>query len=56
MRIVADGTIENGDRFRIDGWPEAFPLSGSDLPDGHTRIRASVRFKGGEPQLTLRNQ
>lgn len=30
MILVADGTVESG-RFRIEGWPVAFPVAG-DLP------------------------
>jgi hypothetical protein len=46
MIVVADGTVEDG-RFRIDGWPETFPLTES-LPAGRVRLRASVRMDGGE--------
>ena len=57
MRIVAEGRVEGrgeaGQRFRIDGWPEAFPIRGDNLPNGHARIRASVTFKAGVPQLRL---
>lgn len=52
IQILADGRVEPGPRFRIDGWPDAFPLDG-DLPDGPARIRAEVRVGDGGPTLRL---
>jgi hypothetical protein len=49
-RIAAKGRLE-GDRFRIDGWPEAYPIEATGLRDGPCTIRAGVRFEGGTPRL-----
>lgn len=52
-RIVARGTVETGPRFRIDGWPDAYPIEGDDIGLGHRSIRAGVRFPESGPQLYL---
>jgi hypothetical protein len=51
-RIVANGLLE-GDRFRIAGWPDAYPIEAEGLPDGPLSIRAGVRFESGAPRLHL---
>jgi len=56
IRIVAEGRVERaaaGLRFRIAGWPDAFPLTGADLPEGPARVRASVTFEDDVPQLQV---
>lgn len=50
LRLLADGTAE-GNRFRIRGWPEAYPLEGFDLPTSEARLRAAVRIENGRPTL-----
>ena len=50
MYIVADGEVEGGDQFRIDGWPNAYALT-TKLPPGKTRLHASVRLTNGVPEL-----
>jgi hypothetical protein len=51
MRIVADGAVEPGARFRIAGWPEAFAIDGAAPPEGHASIRANVHFAAERPTL-----
>lgn len=51
-RIAASGFLEGG-RFRFDGWPEAYPIDATALPDGPRSIRAGVRFEDGAPRLHL---
>ena len=53
MRIVAEGTVEPGARFRIAGWPDAYPLDGEAPPEGPCSIRANVHLAGGVPRLHL---
>jgi len=53
INIVADGFVEPGPRFRIAGWPEAFPLDGNLAP-GRTRLRAVVRVDQGAIRLEAR--
>jgi hypothetical protein len=52
--IVADGKKE-GSHFRIDGWPDAYPLDSgaADLAEGHVRLRAIVRISAGVPHLRV---
>ena len=52
-RIVALGTVEPGGRFRIQGWPTAYPIDGAPPPEGPRSIRASVRFPEGTPRFDL---
>lgn len=49
-RIAATGRVTGGS-FRIDGWPEAYPIEAGGLPDGPCSIRAGVRFGAGAPRL-----
>jgi len=54
-RITAKGRVERGGdgaRFRIGGWPDAYPIEG-ELPDGPSTIRAGVRFGDVLPRLHL---
>jgi hypothetical protein len=56
MRIAARGQVEKdagGARFRIAGWPVAYPIEGDDLAEGTRSIRAGVRIEGGTPRLHL---
>jgi hypothetical protein len=53
-RIAAKGRVERGGgsaRFRIDGWPDAYPIEGDGLPDGPCSVRAGARFERGAPRL-----
>ena len=51
MRIVAEGTVEAGARFRIAGWPTSLAIEGEAPPEGPCRIRANVHFPDGAPRL-----
>jgi hypothetical protein len=53
MRIVADGAVEPGARFRIAGWPEAYAIEGAAPPEGPASVRANVHFSGAAPSLTI---
>lgn len=55
MRIVAEGIVEPGPRFRIAGWPLAFEIDDDDLPLGPSSIRASVHFVDGVPRLNVKS-
>jgi len=52
-RITAKGVVEEGSRFRIDGWPVAYPLEDEGVPTGARLVRAGVRFPDGSPTLYL---
>ncbi len=49
IRIVAVGAREGG-RFRIRGWPEAWPIEGE--PRGDV-LHAAVTFVDGAPRLRV---
>jgi len=57
IRIVADGRVESDGssprRFRIAGWPAAFPIAGDAPEEGPARIRADVELTSGEPRLRI---
>jgi hypothetical protein len=53
MFLVADGEVD-GESFRIDGWPVAYPLTGKAAP-GKTRLRASVLIDGADIRLRPAN-
>jgi hypothetical protein len=53
MRIVAEGAVEPGARFRIAGWPDAYAIEGAAPPVGPASIRANVHFATGAPTLHL---
>jgi hypothetical protein len=50
MEILADGRVEDG-RFRIEGWPEAYPIEGAGPSPGIQLVRAEVRIVDGAPRL-----
>jgi hypothetical protein len=57
LTILADGTIEHADdgpRFRIAGWPAAYPIDGAAPPPGPARVTADVDLTGAEPRLRVR--
>jgi hypothetical protein len=57
VRILADGIVErDGDvvRFRIDGWPEAYPVDGPAPAPGRYRFEADGDISGGRPRLRAR--
>ena len=53
MRIVAEGAVEPGARFRIAGWPTAYAIEGDGLPEGTRTIRANVHLADGTPRLDV---
>jgi len=56
MRIVAEGTVESegeGWRFRIRGWPEAWPVEGKVPAEGEAAIRATVEIADGASRLRI---
>jgi hypothetical protein len=53
IHVVADGTLEQPDRFRIRGWPDAYLASGQAPVGRPTRIRAVVTLADGTPQLRI---
>ena len=53
IRVVADGTVESPGRFRIRGWPEAYPVAGLGPDQRPTHLRAVVKIRGGGPHLQV---
>jgi hypothetical protein len=53
MRIHAEGRMEPGPRFRITGWPVAYPAEGARVPEGNIRVRAQVQIEAGAIRLRI---